>query len=93
MSEQLALFDLDAIRSRLRDQLKRADRDERLDGVTRLLGALVRATDLSEDALGRAAALILELDLEAIERNGATEAKDRALAAALAVERNGKAAA
>ena len=88
-TEQLA-FDFAAVASRLRDQLKRTDRDRRLDGPTRLLLGLLRTVDLREDALPRAAALCLELDLELLAENGhATEARDRALAAALAGERNG----
>jgi hypothetical protein len=67
VTEQLQL-DFDAVCSRLRDQIKRAVRDHRLDGATRLLLGLLRATDLDPAALEAAAALALELDLLALEQ-------------------------
>jgi hypothetical protein len=69
VSEQLA-FDFAAVAARLADRLSRGDRWTRLTGPERLLGALVRTVDLDPDALVVAARLVLELDLEAIERNG-----------------------
>jgi hypothetical protein len=67
VTEQLAFeFDLDATVRTLADQIRRASKDVRLTGPERLLMALARH-GLDESALVPAAALVLALDLLALE--------------------------